>query len=294
MKNQLKTLLLLGLLSAGVVVIGQLVAPAYLTYFIGMALLMNLGAYFFSDKLVLAMHRAQEVSPAEAPRLHQMVSELSRRAGIPKPRVFLMDDPQPNAFATGRNPQHGVVAVTQGLVDILDERELRGVIAHELAHIRNRDILLVTIAAMFATVITYASHVVGFAGSALGGRGRDDEDNRGAGGLIAGLLFVLVAPLAATLLQLAVSRSREYLADETGAEIAGDPMGLARALGKLDRGSRMIPSHAASSDPATASLFIVNPLKGAGAGLLRLFSTHPSIDDRVERLVALAQRRPGA
>jgi heat shock protein HtpX len=279
MMNQLKTVLLLGSLSALVVGVGGALAPGRLWLFAGLALLMNLGAYFFSDKMVLAMHGAREVSPGEAPGLHRMVEDLSRRAGLPKPRVCIMPDAQPNAFATGRNPEHGVVAVTEGLMRILGERELRGVIAHELAHIKNRDILISSIAAACSSMLTSVAQMAGFA--AMTGRD-DDEGGSGAGGLA----LALVAPIAATLIQMGISRSREYLADETGARICGDPEGLARALLALERGAEVIPGDAR---PATASLFIVNPLAGSrGGGLLALFSTHPQIPERVRRLRAMA------
>jgi heat shock protein HtpX len=277
LKNQLKTILLLGSLSALLVGVGSLVAPNMLGLFAVLAIAMNVGAYFFSDRLVLRMHRAAEVSPAEAPSLHAMVSELAAAAGIPKPRVFLIPEEQPNAFATGRNPAHGVVAVTEGIVRLLDERELRGVLAHEIAHIKNRDILLATIAATMAGILSYLGQALTF-GAFFGG-GRDDEESAHGG-----LLAAIVAPLAAMLVQMAISRSREYMADETGARLSRDPAALARALVKLERGAALIPTQAS---PATASLFIVNPF-GALERLSRLFSTHPSTDERVRRLLAMA------
>jgi heat shock protein HtpX len=284
-RNQLKTVLLLGALSALVIGLGGLVAPGHLYLFGAIALAMNLGAYFFSDRLVLRMHRAAEVSPAEAPELHAMVAELSARAGIPRPRVFVIPEAQPNAFATGRNPAHGVVAVTQGILHLLDRRELRGVLAHELAHIKNRDILLSSLAAAGAAVISWIAHALSF--GALFGGASDDEDGVGAGG---GLLVALVAPLAATLIQLGISRSREYLADATGAELSRDPEALASALLALERTAALVPAQAT---PATASLFIVNPF-GATARVARWFSTHPSTADRVARLRAMAwSRAPG-
>jgi heat shock protein HtpX len=285
--NHLKTVVLLGALSALLVGVGNVVAPGHLGFFAVMALGMNLGAYFWSDKLVLRMHGAKAIDPAEAPELHGMVRELAARAAIPMPRVFLIDDPQPNAFATGRNPAHGVVAVTSGILRILTPRELRGVIAHELAHIKNRDILVATIAACVTGVITYAAHAIGFLG--LGGHQNDEGESASP---FAGILMALTAPIAATLIQLGISRSREYLADETGAAISGDPSALASALQRLEEAAAMLPSMAAQ--PATASLFIVNPFSGsAGLGLARLFSTHPSTADRVARLQALAGTRLG-
>jgi len=291
LKNQLKTILLLGALSALVVGVGALVAPGQLYLFGALALAMNLGAYFFSDRLVLKMHRASEVSPAQAPELHAMVAELSARAGIPKPRVFVIPGAQPNAFATGRDPQRGVVAVTEGLVQLLDRRELRGVIAHELAHIKNRDILISSIAAAGAAVVTYIAHALSF-GALFGGASQDEESDAGAG--LGGLLVAMVAPIAATLVQLGISRSREYVADATGAQIAGDPEALAQALLKLERAAQVIP--AAAPAPATASLFIVNPF-GAAERAARLFSTHPSPAERVRRLremVSMTVSRSGA
>jgi heat shock protein HtpX len=280
--NHLKTVVLLGALSALLVGVGGALAPGQLGLFAALALAMNVGAYFFSDRLVLRMHGAREVDPAAAPELHAMVRELAVRAELPMPRLFLIEDPQPNAFATGRDPAHGVVAVTRGILEILSPRELRGVLAHELAHIKNRDILVSTIAACVAGVVTYAAHAVGF----LGLGGRSDEEGEHASPL-AGLLMMLVAPLAATLIQMGISRSREYLADETGARIAGDPLALAGALARLEHAAGVLPSTAAQ--PATASLFIVNPF--AGGGVSRLFSTHPSTAERVALLEAMAGRR---
>jgi heat shock protein HtpX len=282
--NQLKTIVLLGVLSALLVWIGGALAPGRMPIFIGLAAAMNLGAYFFSDRLVLRMHGARELGPDEEPRLHQMVRELAVRAEIPPPRLFLVDDPQPNAFATGRNPRHGVVAVTRGLLDLLTPREVRGVVAHELAHIRNRDILVSTIAACVAGAITWAAHAAGF----LGGTTSDDEE---APSPVAMIGLMLLGPLAATLVQLGISRSREYLADETGAAISGDPLALADALARLEATAHAIPSDVAR--PATASLFIVNPLT-SGERMARWFSTHPSTAERIDRLRALAGSRIAA
>lgn len=285
MKNQIKTIMLLGALSALVVGIGAAVAPGYLYVFAALALAMNLGAYFFSDRIVLKMHGAREVSAQEAPELHRIVSELAARAAIPMPRVCIMPEDQPNAFATGRNPKHGVVAVTEGILRILDERELRGVLAHELAHIKNRDILVSSIAAAAAALISYIANALSF--GAMFGMNQADDDEGGSP--MGALLVALVAPLAATLIQLGISRSREYLADETGAAISGDPEALARALLKLERGSQVLPP--AQTSPATASLFIVNPF-GAMQRAASWFSTHPSTEERVMRLRELARRSP--
>ena len=280
MLNQLKTIFLLGVLTALLLGVGQALAPGHTVAFLAMAAAMNLGAWFFSDRLVLRMSGAREVDVAEAPDLHAMVDELARRAGIPKPKVCVIDQDQPNAFATGRNPAHGVVAVTRGLSSMLDRRELRAVLAHEIGHIRNRDILVASVAAAFAAAIGYLAQSLAFAG--LFG-GRSEDDGEGEGSAAGGLLVMLVAPLAATLVQLGISRSREYMADEAGAELPGDPRALASALEKLQSFASAIP---ASPVPATASLYIVNPLS-AGARVAGLFSTHPSTEERVERLLRL-------
>jgi heat shock protein HtpX len=280
MINQLKTVLLLGVLSAIVVGIGGALAPGSMAVWVVLALAMNVGAYFFSDRIVLKMNGARPLSREEAPGIHAMTEELAGRAGIPTPRLFVIDDPSPNAFATGRNPAHGVVAVTTGIVRHLPARELRGVIAHEIAHIRNRDILVSTIAASLAAVVTYVANVLQF--SAFFGGTQEDEE----GGSVAGTLaMAFLAPIAATVVQLAISRSREYLADETGARLAGDPDALAAALESLAIGTAQVP---AIVQPATASLFIVNPFSGAGT-LMNLFSTHPPMQERVRRLRAMAR-----
>ncbi|MFN2377071.1 MAG: zinc metalloprotease HtpX [Candidatus Binatia bacterium] len=281
MTNQLKTIFLLGTLTALLVGVGSVLSPGHMTTFLAIAAVMNLGAYFFSDRVVLKMSGAREVSVAEAPELHAMVEDLARRASIPKPRVCVMQQDQPNAFATGRNPAHGVVAVTTGLVELLDERELRGVLAHEIGHIAHRDILIASIAAVMAATIGYLAQSLMFAGM-FGGR---RDDNEGGSG-VAGLLVMLVAPLAATVVQLGISRSREYLADEAGARLSGEPAALASALRKLESFVAAVPADVV---PATASLYIVNPLAG-GARLSRLFSTHPSTDERVELLLAMARQ----
>ena len=275
--NQLKTILLLGALSALVVAAGSALGPQWMWGALVLALGMNLFAWFFSDRLVLRMSGAREVSREEETELHRMVEELSTRAGLPKPRVFLIDAPHANAFATGRNPARAAVAVTRGLLEVLSPREVRGVLAHEIAHVGNRDVLVATVAAGLATAVTHLAHVFAFSGL-LGGR--DEEEGSGA----AGLLFALVAPIGATLVQLGISRSREYMADETGARLSGDPLALASALEKLHREAEEVPGHA---EPATASLYIVNPF-GALGGLTRLFSTHPPAEERIRRLRALA------
>jgi heat shock protein HtpX len=278
--NQVKTIVLLGGLSALLVGIGALFGSGAFYGAIALAALLNVGAYFFSDRLVLRMYGAQEVGPDAAPRLHRIVDDLVARANMPKPRLFVIPAAYANAFATGRNPQHGAVAVTQGIMDLLTEHELRGVLAHELAHIKNRDILVSTIAAVVAAAIGYLAQALSFA--AFFGSS-SEEEHEGGGGASA-LLVALVAPVAATLIQLGVSRAREYMADDTGARICGDPEALAAALDKLESRATREPSQL---EPATASLFIVNPLAG-GERLMRWFSTHPPMQERVRRLRALA------
>jgi heat shock protein HtpX len=278
--NQLKTILLLGVLSVLIVAAGAALGPAWAWGAAAIALGLNLFAWFFSDKLVLRMSGAREVSAAEAPALHALVNELSARAGLPPPRVHVIDQPHANAFATGRDPAHAAVAVTRGLLEVLDSRELRGVLAHELAHVKNRDVLVATVAAGLAAAVGHLASVLAFSGL-MGSR---DGEEHGSGAQ--GLLFMLIAPIGATLVQLGISRSREYLADEEGARISGDPLALASALEKLQRGAEAAPAEA---DPATASLHIVNPFGGLG-GLARLFSTHPPTEDRIRRLREMAVR----
>lgn len=284
MSNSIKTVLLLGTMSGLVLAVGAVAAPGQLPMFAVLAVAMNFGAWLFSDRIVLRMHHAREVSPAEMPELHAIVDDLAVQAEIPKPRVYVMDEAQPNAFATGRNPERGVVAVTEGLLALLDRRELRGVIAHELAHIRNRDILLSSIAAATAAVITWLAQALSF--GQLFGSNREGEQGSGP----AALLAIFVAPIAASLIQLGISRSREYLADESGARICGDPEALASALLKLERSAAHVPVEEGS--PATASLFIVNPF-GSMERASRWFSTHPATEERVERLLEMARTRSG-
>lgn len=281
MKNQLKTLFLLGVLSALLIALGGAFGRATLYGAVAFAAVMNLVAYFFSDRLVLAMHHAQPVDEVAAPELHAIVAELAQRAGIPKPRVYLIPTHQPNAFATGRNPERAVVAVTAGILDFLSERELRAVLAHEIGHVKNRDILIASVAATIAAAISYLAQVLQF--SLLFGGGRDREEG---GSPLGGLFALIVAPIAATLVQLGISRSREFLADQRGAELSGDPQALASALRKLEHGAERVP---AAVEPATASLFIVNPLAAMGGhSLLGLFSTHPPTDERIARLLEMA------
>lgn len=243
------------------------------------ALMMNLFSYWFSDKIVLKMYKAREVTEHEAPELYSSVRRLVQKAEIPMPKVYIIDQDQPNAFATGRNPSHAAVAVTTGITRILTREELEGVIGHELAHVKNRDILISTIAATFAAAISYLAQMAQWA-MIFGGRSDDDE----RGSPIAALVMMIVGPIAAMLIQMAISRSREYSADEGGARIAGNPRYLAGALKKLHMASQKIPLHA---QPATAHMFIVNPL--SGGGIVKLFSTHPPIEERIARLEAMAR-----
>lgn len=251
-----------------------------LTFALTMAAFLNFFAYWFSDKLALTMSRAREVDQVKAPELHQIVEDLAGQAGLPKPRVYVIPSETPNAFATGRNPEHAAVAVTAGIVRILDREELRGVLAHEMAHIKNRDILVSSIAAVLAGAISYLATMAQWALFFGGGRRDDDE---GAGNLIGSILMVILAPIAAMLIQMAISRSREYLADATGAEIARQPLALARALTKLEEGNRRLPM---AVNPAQAQMFIVNPL--TAQTFANLFSTHPPIKERVARLRQMA------
>ena len=245
---------------------------------------MNFASYWWSDRIVLRMHGAKEVTEAEAPELHGMVRRLAQRADLPMPRVYLMLEEAPNAFATGRDPAHGAVAVTHGLMRILEREELAGVIAHELAHIKHRDTLIMTIAATLAGAISMLANMAQWA--LLFGRSTEDEED---GNPMAGLVGILVAPFAAMLIQMAISWAREFVADEGGAEIGGNPMALASALRKIEGWSREVPMEGGT--PATAHLFIVNPF--SGGGMLKLFSTHPSTDERVARLRGLARSRLG-
>jgi heat shock protein HtpX len=286
MSNMFKTFILLAGLTALLLLIGQALAGRqglYLALF--MALIMNFVGYWFSDKIALAMSGAKEVSQDQAPDLHHMVEKLSVQAGLPKPRVYIIPQETPNAFATGRNPEHAAVAVTEGILRILKPQELEGVLAHELAHIKNRDILISSVAAVIAGAISHLAMMAQW--GAMFGMGRSDDDEGGGGGgnMIGTLLLAIVAPMAAMLIQMAISRSREYVADATGAKIIGAGRPLANALLKLEDYNKQVPMQV---NPATAQMYIVNPL--SGGSLLRLFSTHPPIEERVARLMAM---RPG-
>ena len=280
MSNIFKTAMLLAVLTAMLVLIGGAFGgrQGMLMAFV-LALLMNLASYWFSDKIVLAMYGAQPIDEAQAPGLYAIVRRLTTRAGLPMPRVYLIPTDTPNAFATGRNPHHAAVAVTEGIMRILNDEELEGVLAHELAHVKNRDVLISTIAATLAGAITYLAHMAQWA-AMFGGRSSDDEER--GGNPLGLILMAVLAPLAAMLVQLAVSRAREFQADATGARVAGQPRGLAQALEKLERANEAAPM---AANPSTAHLFIVNPL-GRNV-LMRLFSTHPPIEERIARLRAM-------
>jgi heat shock protein HtpX len=278
--NTMKTTFLLALMTVLIILIGRAIGgqQGMVLAFV-LAGVMNLGSYWFSDKIVLRMYHAQEISPQEHPGIHQIVAELAQNAGIPKPRVYIIEDDSPNAFATGRNPQHAVVAVTTGVMRILSKEELRGVLAHELGHVKNRDILIGSIAATMAGAIMMIANMARFAAIFGGGRSSNEEGG-GGGGIIGMLVLTIVAPIAAMLIQMAISRSREYLADASGAQFSHNPLSLASALEKLQRASQQIPM--ADAKPATAHMFIVNPL--SGRSLMNLFSTHPPIEERIARL----------
>lgn len=247
--------------------------------------IMNFISYYFSDRIVLMMYRAQEVGPGDAPRLYRSVERLAMRAGLPMPKVYIIEDDSPNAFATGRNPEHAAVAATTGILNLLDDRELEGVIGHELAHVRHRDILIGSIAATIAGAITWLASMAQW-GAIFGGFGGRDDEERG-GNVIGLLLMAILAPIAAVLIQMAISRSREYAADRGGAEISGNPLSLANALGKLHAMADRIPMEAAT--PATAHMFIVNPL--SGRSFAGLFSTHPPVEERIARLETMVGGR---
>jgi heat shock protein HtpX len=275
MNNTVKTALLLGLLSGVLMFIGQALGGANgLVLGFLFAVVMNFGSYWFSDKIVLRMYRAQQVGPGH--RLYEIVAALSQRAGLPMPKVYVIPDPSPNAFATGRNPQHAAVAATEGILRVLTEEELAGVIAHELAHVKHRDILISSVAATLAAAIMLVAQMARFAAIFGGGR----SDDREGSNPIALLATIILAPIAAMLIQAAISRSREFAADAGGAVIAGGPDGLVNALRKIETASKQIPMDA---NPATAHMFIIKPF--SAAGLLGLFSTHPPTEQRVRALL---------
>lgn len=277
--NQFKTVVLLGLLTGLLLVVGQLIGGANgLTIALILSIVMNFGSYFLSDKIVLFMYRAKEAKKSDYPELYKMVNEVSKLAGIPMPKVYIVPAETPNAFATGRNPKHAVVACTDGILKLLSKEELKGVIAHEMSHIKNRDILIQTIAATIAGVISYIAMMARFA--AIFGGGNRERDS---GNMFYILALAILTPIIAMLLQLALSRSREYLADEAGAKTIRNPSSLANALEKLDIGIKNNPLRFGS--PATSSLFILNPF--SASGITNLLSTHPPLQSRIKRLKSM-------
>ncbi|MCX5642048.1 MAG: zinc metalloprotease HtpX [Candidatus Omnitrophica bacterium] len=277
MGNQLKTILLLGVLTAILVWVGGIWGKSGAIIALVFALAINFFAYWFSDKMVLAMYRAKEVVPAEAPLLYNTVKELAMLDNLPMPKVYIYQSDNPNAFATGRDPNHAAVAVSTGIMELLSEQELKGVLAHELSHVKNRDILVATCAATLAAAITFIARMVQW-GAMFGGGDRDRQGN--ALSLVAMLAMAILAPIAALLVQMAVSRSREYIADSGGAKLSGNPIFLANALRKLETAGKRRPMR--NVNPATSHLFIVKPF--SGRGLLSLFSTHPPVEERIARL----------
>lgn len=278
--NSIKTVFLMtAMMALFIIVGGALGGESGMIIAFVISLAMNFGAYWFSDKVVLSMYRAREVSYQDAPELYNMVERLSGRANLPMPKVYIVENPTPNAFATGRNPENAAVAVTTGILKILNQDELEGVIAHELGHIKNRDILISTITATLVGTITFIARMAGFA--AMFG-GRDDEEGDG----LSSLVLLILSPIIAVLIQMSISRSREYMADSAGAQISGKPLMLASALDKLTYGNERIPMHA---DSASAHMFIVNPLNGKS--FMTLFSTHPPIEKRIDRLREIAGGR---
>ncbi|GAB7541466.1 MULTISPECIES: zinc metalloprotease HtpX [unclassified Cupriavidus] len=280
MFNWVKTFMLMAAITALFIVIGGMIGGrSGMMFALIMALGMNFFSYWFSDKMVLRMYNAQEVDASTAPQFYGMVQELAQRAQLPMPRVYLINEDAPNAFATGRNPEHAAVAATTGILRVLSERELRGVMAHELAHVQHRDILISTIAATMAGAIAALANFAMFFG------GRDENGNRS--NPIASIAVAILAPLAASLIQMAISRAREFEADRGGATISGDPQALAMALDKIHRYAQGIPFQTAEQHPATAQMMIMNPL--SGGGIANLFSTHPATEERVARLMQMAQ-----
>ena len=278
MGNQIRTTILLAVMTALILWVGQLLGGRQgMIIALIFAAGMNFFSYWYSDKLVLKMYRASEVTPGQAPALYETVQRLTQRAGLPMPKLYVIPQQAPNAFATGRNPEHAVVAVTEGLLNIMDHDEVAGVLAHELAHVKNRDILIGSIAATMAGAIMVLATMARWS-AIFGGAGGNDEEGGGAG-FIGLIVMSIIAPMAAMIIQMAISRSREYLADSTGASFVGNPEGLARALEKLGAYSKKVPMNA---NPSTAHMFIVNPL--SGKSLMSLFSTHPPLEERIARL----------
>jgi heat shock protein HtpX len=283
--NQAKTFFLMVVLTIIFVALGSMIGGkngAMVAFVVALA--MNLVSYWFSDRIVLAMYHARQASEAEAPELYGVVASLAQRASIPMPRVYIIEEDSPNAFATGRDPAHAVVAVTTGILRLLNRHELEGVLAHELSHIKHRDILVQTVAAAMAGAITMLANWARFA--AFFGGGRDSDEEGGGGNIVGVIIFSMIAAFAAMLIQLAISRSREYYADEGGARVAGNPLYLANALRKLQTGIARVPMQ--DANPSTAHMFILNPF--SAKGVLALFSTHPPIEERIERLEGMAHR----
>jgi len=276
--SSFRTVLLLGLLTGLIILLGSLFggSQGMVVAFV-FAMLLNFGSYWFSDKIVLAIYRAKQIGPEDAPEFYRVVQNLALRAQLPMPRLYVIPSASPNAFATGRNPNHAAVAATEGLLQMMNSSELEGVLAHELSHVKNRDILISSIAATLAGVIMMLANMARWA--AFFGGMRSDRDDEGSGGVVGLIFMAFLAPIAAMLIQMAISRAREYMADSTGAKIAGSPHGLASALEKLGHASQAIPLE---SRPETAHLFIVNPL--SGRAFLNLFSTHPPLEERIARL----------
>ncbi len=280
-RNYAKTAMLMAFLIAILAIGGQMAGgTGGMLLFGGIGLVLNLLSYWFSDKIALMAHRAQPATREQLPQVYEIVERLTRRAGLPMPRIFVIPSMTPNAFATGRNPAHAAVAVTEGILKLLDRRQLEGVLAHELAHVQNRDVLIATIAAAVAGLISSLGHVIQW-GAILGGFGRRDDDEGGSN-VFAAIAWAVLAPIIALVVQLAVSRSREFGADASGAALVGDPEPLAEALLALETGNAR--HHYEYGGPATAHLFIVNPFRGAGSTFMKLFSTHPPVEERVRRL----------
>ena len=281
----LRTTILLGALTGIIMAMGQWLGGTHgMTIAFIFAVIMNFGSYWFSDKIVLSMYSARQVSEADAPMLYRIVHNLTLKAGMPMPKIYIIPMEGANAFATGRNPQHAAVAVTEGIMRLMNERELTGVLAHELGHVKNRDILISSIAATLAGVIVHVAYMAQWA--AIFGMGRSSDDEDSGGGTVSLILMAILAPIAATIIQMAISRTREYAADDSGARMCGDPLALASALRKLGMASERIPLDAS---PQTSHLFIVNPL--SGQSFARLFSTHPPLEERIERLERMAGQR---
>lgn len=285
--NTFKTTFLLIMMTMLLMLVGSMFGGKNgMTIMLVISILMNFGSYWFSDKIILSMYGAREVDINTAPSLVSIVANLAQRANLPMPKVYIMDTSTPNAFATGRNPEHAAIAVTTGIMQALDDVELSGVLAHELGHVKNRDTLISTLVATIAGVITWIANMAQWA--AIFGMGRNNDDNEGGSSLITSLFMIVLAPIAATIIQLAISRSREFQADETGAKISGQPLALASALSKIENYShnRQLPS----ATPSTAHMFIINPLSGSGSMFFKLFSTHPATEERIQRLRSLAQK----